>query len=97
MSAQEALSAQEAFDSAVSYINDPANKFSKEIPMARKLMLYSLYKQATLGDVQGTQPWAVQIEARAKWDAWNSVKGTSKENAQMEYAGEVEAQKTEFQ
>jgi diazepam-binding inhibitor (GABA receptor modulating acyl-CoA-binding protein) len=31
------------------------------------------------------QPWAVQIEARAKWDAWNALKGMSKEKAMQEY------------
>jgi hypothetical protein len=38
-----------------------------------------------VGDVEGTQPWAVQMEARAKWDAWNSVKGMSKEDAMKQY------------
>lgn len=40
-----------------------------------KLSYYKFYKQATDGDVTGSQPWAVQFEARAKWDAWNEVKG----------------------
>ena len=39
------------------------------------LKLYALYKQATVGDVNIAQPWAVQLEARAKWDAWNELKG----------------------
>ena len=30
--------------------------------------------QATEGDIASSQPWAVQVEARAKWDAWNSHK-----------------------
>lgn len=40
-----------------------------------KLAFYKYYKQATEGDVQGAQPWAIQVESRAKWDAWNEVKG----------------------
>ena len=32
------------------------------------LQLYGLYNQATVGDVNTPQPWAVQFEARAKWD-----------------------------
>ena len=43
------------------------------------------FLQATVGDVEGTQPWAVQMEARAKWDAWNSVKGMAKEEAMKQY------------
>jgi len=55
-----------------------------------KLLYYSYYKQATEGDVKGSQPWAVQIEARAKWDAWNELKGTSEEEAKQEYIALLE-------
>lgn len=51
----------------------------------RKLLFYSYFKQATEGDVKGEQPWAVQFEARAKWDAWNKLKGLSKEEAMQKY------------
>lgn len=67
------------------------------MPQDRKLLMYALYKQATVGDVEGSQPWAVQLEARAKWDAWNAVKGKSKEDAMAEYAAEWARQKDEFQ
>jgi len=56
------------------------------------LKVYSYYKQATVGDVQGSQPWMVQYEARMKWDAWNAIKGTSKEDAMKKYIEEVERQ-----
>jgi diazepam-binding inhibitor (GABA receptor modulator, acyl-CoA-binding protein) len=52
---------------------------------AALLKLYGLYKQATIGDVNTGQPWSVQVEARAKWDAWNSNKGKPKPNAEKEY------------
>eukprot|EP00053_Salpingoeca_punica_P003473 m.43365 g.43365 ORF g.43365 m.43365 type:complete len:101 (+) comp12209_c0_seq2:92-394(+) len=52
----------------------------------RKLEFYKYFKQATEGDVKGSQPWAVQLEARAKWDAWNSVKGMAAEEAMRLYA-----------
>lgn len=35
--------------------------------------------------MKGSQPWAVQLEARAKWDAWNSIKGMSKAEAMQHY------------
>lgn len=38
---------------------------------------------------QGSQPWAVQLEARAKWDAWSEVKGTSAEEAQRQVRAEA--------
>mmetsp|Transcript_7527 Transcript_7527/g.22259 ORF Transcript_7527/g.22259 Transcript_7527/m.22259 type:complete len:100 (-) Transcript_7527:526-825(-) len=57
----------------------------KDSSNTTKLLYYGLYKQATEGDVQGSQPWAVQVEARAKWDAWNELKGTSQEDAKAQY------------
>merc|ERR1719221_1087087 len=57
----------------------------KESSTADKLNFYKNYKQATAGDVQGAQPYRIQLEARSKWDAWNSVKGTSKEDAKKAY------------
>lgn len=50
-----------------------------------KLLYYSYFKQATEGDVQGAQPWKVNFEARAKWDAWAKVKGMPKEEAMQKY------------
>jgi len=38
-----------------------------------------------VGDVQGDQPWAYQFEARAKWDAWNALKGMDKPTAWKKY------------
>jgi diazepam-binding inhibitor (GABA receptor modulating acyl-CoA-binding protein) len=65
---------EEQFKQAVWLIrNGPKKDSSTE----DKLSFYKLYKQVTEGDVTGSQPWAVQIESRAKWDAWNSVKGAS--------------------
>jgi diazepam-binding inhibitor (GABA receptor modulating acyl-CoA-binding protein) len=52
------------FKKAVHYVrNGPPNPNSTQ---EEKLEVYSLYKQATEGDVTGGQPWAVQLEARAK-------------------------------
>lgn len=51
-------------------------------------ILFYLFNSITFfsqGDVQGDQPWAVQVQARAKWDSWNSKKGTSKEDAEAAY------------
>lgn len=49
------------------------------------LKLYSLYKQSTLGKCNTSQPWAVQLEARAKWDAWNALGDLSKDDAMKRY------------
>lgn len=50
------------------------------------LQLYGLFKQATEGDVTGPRPGILDIKGRAKYDAWSSRKGISKERAREEYA-----------
>ena len=49
------------------------------------LDLYALYKQATDGDVSGDRPGGFDFKAIAKFDAWTSKKGISKEQAMTEY------------
>ncbi|KAI9159447.1 Acyl-CoA binding domain containing 5 [Blastocladiella emersonii ATCC 22665] len=54
---------------------------------AEKLQFYSLYKQATQGDIPKTakRPSLWDPVGRAKWDAWAARKGTSQEDAMREY------------
>ena len=49
------------------------------------LRLYALYKQATVGDVQGDRPGAFDFKGRAKYDAWAAAKGLSAESARGAY------------
>ena len=49
------------------------------------LKLYALYKQATKGDVAGDPPGGFDFVARAKFDAWSAMKGTSAEDAMQQY------------
>jgi acyl-CoA-binding protein len=49
------------------------------------LKLYALYKQATKGDVSGEQPGGFDFVARAKYDAWGDVRGTSGNDAMQQY------------
>lgn len=49
------------------------------------LQLYSLYKQATEGDVNGDAPNMFDFVAKAKYEAWSSLQGKSKEDAKREY------------
>merc|ERR1711865_1348429 len=68
----------------------------KTIPTEKKLDGYKYYKQANEGDVEGSQPWAIQIESRAKWDAWDSCRGMSKEDAMRAYIDGCWANKAEY-
>lgn len=57
------------------------------------LKIYALYKQATAGDVDGSRPGFTDMVGRAKWDAWNALKGQSSEQAMQEYVDLIESLK----
>ena len=54
------------------------------------LLLYSLYKQSTEGDVTGGLPASGGIVAIAKYRAWKKMKGKDSEEAMEEYADIVD-------
>ena len=54
------------------------------------LQLYALYKQATSGDVDGERPGFTDMVGRAKWDAWNALKGTTADDAMQRYIALVD-------
>jgi len=58
------------------------------------LQLYSLYKQATEGDAGGEAPNMFDFVAKAKYEAWLSLKGKSPEAAMKDYVALVEKLKS---
>ncbi|KAM6967777.1 acyl-CoA-binding domain-containing protein 7 [Aplochiton taeniatus] len=46
---------------------------------------YGLYKQAIFGDIHVDKPGMMDIKGKAKWEAWNSRKGMSKDDAMAAY------------
>ena len=54
-----------------------------------KLRLYALYKQATEGDVQGKRPGFTNPVGRAKYDAWEALRGTTADTARSDYVALV--------
>jgi diazepam-binding inhibitor (GABA receptor modulator, acyl-CoA-binding protein) len=40
------------------------------------LVIYSLFKQATVGDVNTSRPGMLDFKGKAKWDAWKSREGS---------------------
>jgi acyl-CoA-binding protein len=52
---------------------------------ATMLKIYSLYKQASVGDNTDKKPGFGDMVGRAKWDAWNSLKGTDGKAAMQQY------------
>ncbi|HEY9066029.1 MAG TPA: acyl-CoA-binding protein [Burkholderiaceae bacterium] len=57
------------------------------------LKIYALYKQATSGDVDGKRPGFSDMVGRAKWDAWNELKGKGSDEAMQEYVDLIESLK----
>ena len=57
------------------------------------LQIYALYKQATSGDVDGKRPGFTDMVGRAKWDAWNAVKGQACPVAMQGYIDLIESLK----
>ncbi|EGG15723.1 acyl-CoA binding protein [Cavenderia fasciculata] len=86
------MSLAEQFATAVTDVK----KIKAEPTNDEKLELYGLYKQANEGDNTTAQPWAVQLEARAKHDAWTNVKGLSKDQAMEKYVQLVQTFKAKY-
>lgn len=61
-----------------------SEKLSKQSTDAQ-LEMYGLFKQAKFGDATGDRPGRTKVRARAKFDAWTSRNGMSKEDAMKEY------------
>ena len=57
------------------------------------LKIYALYKQASRGDADGERPGFADMVGRAKWDAWNGLKGKSADEAMQAYIDLIESLK----
>ena len=55
------------------------------------LKIYALYKQASTGDNTDKKPGFTDMVGRAKWDAWNGLKGTSTDDAMQQYIDLIES------
>lgn len=60
-----------------------------EQPNEVLLQLYGLFKQATLGDVSGDEPGMFDFVGRAKYDAWATRRGMTRDEAMKAYVALV--------
>ena len=81
------MALQDDFDAAVAN----SKKLSERPDNQTLLKIYGLYKQATTGDNTEKKPGFGDMVGRAKWDAWNGIKGTSKEDAMQQYVDLIES------
>ncbi|MFT5610882.1 MAG: diazepam-binding inhibitor (GABA receptor modulating acyl-CoA-binding protein) [Arenicella sp.] len=54
-----------------------------------KLEMYALFKQATVGDVQGKKPAMIDLVCKAKYSAWGKLKGISTDAVMQSYMDKV--------
>lgn len=78
-----------SFDKAVA----DSKKLPEKPDNATLLKIYSLYKQATEGDVQGKRPGFTDMVGRAKYDAWAAQAGKDADAAKQEYIDLIESLK----
>jgi len=76
---------QKEFDEALEKV-----KTLPDQPPDVLLELYGLFKQSTVGDVSGKRPGMLDFKGRAKYDAWATRKGMSKDQAMDAYVETVE-------
>ena len=75
------MSLQEQFDQAQA----DSKNLSERPDNMTLLKIYALYKQATAGDVEGKRPGFTDMVGRAKFDAWEQLKGVSQDDAMQQY------------
>lgn len=80
------------FDQAVQYVQTAEGNFKPSNDV--KLEMYALFKQATEGDVKGKKPGLTDFVGRAKYSAWESLKGMSSDKAMETYIAKIEALKS---
>lgn len=85
------MSLQENFETAVK----ESKELSKRPDNETLLKLYSLYKQATEGDIDPSTPppGMFDIVNKAKQEAWKKLSGTSQDAAMEQYIQTVETLK----
>ncbi|MGH6640588.1 MAG: acyl-CoA-binding protein [Polaromonas sp.] len=76
-----------AFDKAML----DSKNLSERPDNATLLKIYALYKQGSAGDNAEKKPGFSEMVARAKWEAWNNLKGTSQDDAMQQYIDLVES------
>lgn len=86
------MSLEERFSGA----QERVNRLSRRPSDLQLLELYSLYKQAGVGDVTGKRPGGFDFKGRAKWDAWKQREGMSREEAMRQYVEFVDRLEAEL-
>jgi acyl-CoA-binding protein len=79
---------KQKFEDTVTYVQNAEGDFQPSNEL--KLRMYSLFKQATEGDVTGKKPGMMDFIARAKYTSWEELKGLSADEAMQQYIDAIE-------
>jgi len=83
---------KKTFEETVEFVQNAEGDV--QLSNEQKLQMYALYKQATEGDVSGKKPGMMDFVARAKFMAWEELKGKTSEEAMQKYINEITALKS---
>ncbi len=78
---------KEQFEAAIANSKNLSERPANDV----LLKIYSLYKQATEGDVSGEKPGGFDFKAIAKYRAWGKLKGKSADECMKEYIELIES------
>ncbi|XP_026377387.1 acyl-CoA-binding domain-containing protein 1-like isoform X2 [Papaver somniferum] len=82
----ESTELDEIFSAATAFVaTAAADRLSQKVSNDVQLQLYGLYKIATEGPCTSSQPSAIKLTARAKWNAWQKLGAMPPEDAMEKY------------
>lgn len=82
----------ETSDRLEKHFNEAANHLQtlvSKLDQNTLLALYGLYKQSTVGPCNASKPGIFNMQARAKWNAWNDLGQMSKTDAMCAYVNKL--------
>ena len=72
------------FELATRVVNE-FGQSGQTITNEQALEIYALFKQGTVGNVNTERPGMFDLKGKAKWDAWETKKGLSQDDAKAQY------------
>lgn len=76
---------EQTFERAATYLQSIVSEFDQKT----LLTFYGLYKQATIGACNTPKPGFFNLQAKAKWSAWNDLNDMTKDEAMRKYVDEM--------
>ncbi|MDY6964530.1 MAG: acyl-CoA-binding protein [Halobacteriota archaeon] len=82
------------FEAAVEFVRTAKGDYKPSQDL--QLEMYALFKQATEGDIHGKKPGFTDVVGKAKYSAWERLKGMSREEAMKRYVDHASEVKEKY-